>query len=266
MLPALARLLIAEYTRPGERILDPLSGIGTTGVEAVRLGRRYAGVELEEAFVRFQRENLESARRQGAPGAYRVIRGDARALDRCLAALPQADGFDAVITSPPYGDRLGSDRGLGSAPFQELVRQGRFHATAIPRTYGAEEGNLGNLADAAYLRGMRQVWDGCFGALRPGELLLAVVQPCRSGRLLRPLHHETARLCAEAGFELLDEVVAVLGRVEALPNGPARLVSHASFWRRLNVRHLRGEGWPVTLGQAEYVLVLRKPGPAPLPQ
>src|SRR4051794_38137987 len=34
MLPLLARNLVEEYTKPGDWILDPLSGIGTTGVEA----------------------------------------------------------------------------------------------------------------------------------------------------------------------------------------------------------------------------------------
>src|SRR5688500_10560665 len=40
MLPAIAAQTIATFTRPGELVLDPMCGIGTTLVEAVRLGRR----------------------------------------------------------------------------------------------------------------------------------------------------------------------------------------------------------------------------------
>jgi tRNA G10 N-methylase Trm11 len=47
MLPEVVRHAVAHYTRPGELVLDPICGIGTTLVEAVRLGRRAVGVEYE---------------------------------------------------------------------------------------------------------------------------------------------------------------------------------------------------------------------------
>src|SRR4029453_1669607 len=47
MLPDLARRAIRSYSNPGDLVLDPLCGIGTTVVEAIHLGRHALGVELE---------------------------------------------------------------------------------------------------------------------------------------------------------------------------------------------------------------------------
>lgn len=48
---ALMRLLVSDYTRRGETVLDPFMGAGTTGIAAIREGRRFIGVEIDpEAF------------------------------------------------------------------------------------------------------------------------------------------------------------------------------------------------------------------------
>jgi modification methylase len=263
MRPALARTLIERYTKPDDWILDPLSGIGTTGVEAVHLGRNYVGIELEPRFVTLQRQNLKRARKHGASGMGTVYQGDAQRLDgwnRSLKTSLSEDGpVDAIITSPPYGGRLKSERGPRSKLLCQWIEEGRVPATLIPASYGIGPQNLGNLRGARYLEGMRQVYRGCYQCLRSGGLMLLVLQPDREQQHLRPLHHETATLCQDLGFELLDELVAVLGRIVASPGQPARLTTHTSFWRRLAVAHLREAGHPVTLCQLEYVLVFRKP-------
>ena len=43
---ALLEFLIRTYTRPGELVLDCCMGSGTTGIAALRAGRRFIGVEL----------------------------------------------------------------------------------------------------------------------------------------------------------------------------------------------------------------------------
>jgi DNA modification methylase len=39
--------LVADFTDPGETILDPFCGSGTTGVAALRLGRHFLGAEMD---------------------------------------------------------------------------------------------------------------------------------------------------------------------------------------------------------------------------
>jgi modification methylase len=46
----LHRILLAS-TKPGDLVLDPFFGTGTTGAVAKRLGRRYVGIEREAAYI-----------------------------------------------------------------------------------------------------------------------------------------------------------------------------------------------------------------------
>jgi modification methylase len=53
----LHRVLIAS-TNPGDIVLDPFFGTGTTGVAAKRLGRHFIGIERERAYVKGALERL----------------------------------------------------------------------------------------------------------------------------------------------------------------------------------------------------------------
>ena len=50
--------LIKAYSRPGDLVLDPFSGSGTTAVAAALSGRRYIGVELEHRYCELARRRL----------------------------------------------------------------------------------------------------------------------------------------------------------------------------------------------------------------
>ncbi|SFR83223.1 site-specific DNA-methyltransferase [Sphingomonas jatrophae] len=53
----LYRVLLA-CTKPGDIVLDPFFGTGTTGAVAARLRRRWIGIEREPAYVRVARERI----------------------------------------------------------------------------------------------------------------------------------------------------------------------------------------------------------------
>lgn len=55
--------LIGDFTRPGDVVLDPFCGSGTTGVACLRLGRRFIGVELNPAYAAISRKRLEAEER-----------------------------------------------------------------------------------------------------------------------------------------------------------------------------------------------------------
>jgi modification methylase len=57
----LHRLLVAT-TKPGDVVLDPFFGTGTTGAVAKKLGRHFIGIEREEAYRKFAEKRLADVR------------------------------------------------------------------------------------------------------------------------------------------------------------------------------------------------------------
>jgi site-specific DNA-methyltransferase (adenine-specific) len=55
--------LVADFTDPGDLVLDPFCGSGTTGVACLRLGRRFIGVEKDATYAAVARERLEAEAR-----------------------------------------------------------------------------------------------------------------------------------------------------------------------------------------------------------
>jgi len=53
------------YTNPGDLVLDPFNGIGSTGFQALKMGRRYLGVELKPEYATQAARFLEEAERAG---------------------------------------------------------------------------------------------------------------------------------------------------------------------------------------------------------
>src|SRR4051812_26653248 len=81
--------LIEEYSKPGDLVLDPFAGYGTTLVVAERLGREAIGVEISA-------EQLGIIRAR-TTRATQVLEGDARVLSTLVDR-----SVDLCVTSPPY--------------------------------------------------------------------------------------------------------------------------------------------------------------------
>lgn len=57
---ALLERIIEASTGEDALVLDPFSGSGTTGVAALRLGRRYVGIELDASYLELSRRRLDA--------------------------------------------------------------------------------------------------------------------------------------------------------------------------------------------------------------
>lgn len=52
------------WTNPGDRVLDPFAGIGSTGFAALKMGRKFVGAELKASYYRQAVRNLTNANAQ----------------------------------------------------------------------------------------------------------------------------------------------------------------------------------------------------------
>jgi site-specific DNA-methyltransferase (adenine-specific) len=53
--------VLVQVARPGELILDPFAGSGTTGVAAIKTGRRFLGIELLPLYAAIARNRISEA-------------------------------------------------------------------------------------------------------------------------------------------------------------------------------------------------------------
>jgi SAM-dependent methyltransferase len=135
---ALAASVVGHASRPGDLVLDPFAGYGTTLAVAERMGRRAIGIELVS-------EHLEIARRR-VGGAATLILGDARHLAHLVH-----EPVDLVLTSPPY---------MPSTDHPENPLSG----------YATDDGDY-----HAYLRELGSIFRQVAASLRPGGQLVVNV-------------------------------------------------------------------------------------------
>jgi site-specific DNA-methyltransferase (adenine-specific) len=56
--------LIEASSNPGETVLDPFMGSGTTGVVCAKKGRKFIGIEIDEKYFDIACRRIEEAHRQ----------------------------------------------------------------------------------------------------------------------------------------------------------------------------------------------------------
>lgn len=141
--------VVARYgIKPGDWVLDPMAGIGTTAVLAL-YGINVCLVELEDHFCRPMKASWEKMRQNPMLGyelsKVLILRGDARALPIGSA--------DAVVTSPPWE---GTDAQVSADKF----RDSESFAAESARRY-KDGSRRGHAASAeAILRSMKRIRKG----------------------------------------------------------------------------------------------------------
>jgi SAM-dependent methyltransferase len=243
MLPNLAAHAITTYTAPGELVLDPMCGAGTTLVEAVRAGRDAVGVDIEPRYTALAEANLRLAAAHGATAWAKAVTGDATDL---AALLPESSHGKValVLTSPPYG------RGTHG-----LVRATKAGVRKRDHLYGdREDGNLAYAGWDGLLDGFARILAGCYDMLRPGGTMVITCRPVRRHRDdLIDLPGELLAVAASVGLTPVQRCAAMLAAVR-----DGQIIHRASMFGLMAVRRARAEGIPVHLVAHEDVLVLRK--------
>ncbi|MHB2020957.1 MAG: TRM11 family SAM-dependent methyltransferase [Candidatus Xenobia bacterium] len=178
--PELAMEFINFFTRPGDTVLDPFAGCGSTLDACVRTGRKGIGVELSPKWVEACRRRMQALQ---APDV-RVLNADAQRLSEL--DLPT---IDFCFTSPPYWSMLRWSRGGVKSTHKKRAE------TGLDTVYGDDVQDLGNVADyEQYRSGLVAVFGKLYPRLRNGGFLVIVLQNIRlpSGEMV-PVAWDLAR-------------------------------------------------------------------------
>ena len=146
----LIEFLIRSFTEPGDTILDPMCGSGSTGVIAALLGRNAIQVDIEQKFVNWAEEARRKVERTittTPKGWIKNICADARKLSQILRET------DTIVTSPPYVKSVDApndpvrrtERMLKAGLDPKTIVGGRARCGQIDWQYGQAEGQIGNL-------------------------------------------------------------------------------------------------------------------------
>jgi len=245
MLPAIAREAIVRYTEPGDLVIDPMCGIGTTLVEASHLNRRSFGIEYEPRWAKIAEKNLAHARTTGATGQARVVAGDARNIAE-IAPRELRGTAALVITSPPYGASLHGQVRSSAETGKPGVR--KFHYT-----YSRDRANLAHLPVADLIEGFARILHGCKALLREGGIVAVTARPWREHGALIDLPGEVITAGEIAGLQPVARCVALLAGIR-----DGQQIARPSFFQLNNVRKARDAGEPQSAIVHEDLILFQK--------
>ncbi|MFJ9619054.1 TRM11 family SAM-dependent methyltransferase [Streptomyces noursei] len=246
MHPGIAAHAITTYTRPGDLVLDPMCGIGTTLVEALHLGRHALGIEYEPKWATLASLNTRAAAQASSAGTGIVRCGDARHLTD-LAPADARGAVDLVVTSPPYGPSVHGQIRSSRETGEPGVMKKDFR-------YGHDRANLAHVSTERLLEAFTEILVQCRTMLRPGGTVVVTTRPWRERGELIDLPSAVLAAGKTAGLTPSERCVALLAGVRN-----SQLITRPSFFQMKNVRDARRQGIPLCVVQHEDVLIFSKP-------
>jgi DNA modification methylase len=178
--PYVPRNLILKYTGPGDVVLDPFCGSGTTLVEAKLLERNAVGVDINPDAIMVSRNRLDFSNSNKCRIDTYV--GDARKLD-----LVTDNSVDLIATHPPYS-------GI-------IAYSGRRSGDLV--------GDLSNLSLSQYISQMKVVAKECFRVLKFGKHCAVLIGDTRKRRHYVPISVLVLSSFLKAGFLLKEDIIKV---------------------------------------------------------
>lgn len=134
----LYRILLA-CTKPGDIVLDPFFGTGTTGAVARRLGRQWIGIEREDDYVEVARRRIEST--LPLDESAMTTMADKRSAPRVAFGLLVESGLcppgtELVDCKRRFSARVRADGSISSGPHSGSIHKVGASLQAAPSCNG----------------------------------------------------------------------------------------------------------------------------------
>ena len=157
--PEIPYRLIRMFSFVGETVLDPFSGMATTGRVALQNNRSYIGFETNPVY---HSESLRRLSESVLPENSYNCHYDVSNSSSCDMSPVKDDSVGIVVTSPPYWNKA---------------------------NYGEYDGNIGGFEYYDdFLVELQKVFAECYRVLKPGRKMCVVTatRQARIGRLFPP--------------------------------------------------------------------------------
>ena len=177
--------LIRMFSFWGDIVLDPFSGTGTTGVAALKNGRKYIGIETNSEYFEASKIRLQETVEQNK---IELTDDDITILNQsCLEMkfIPN-NSIGTVVTSPPYWNKA---------------------------DYGNSDGNIGGFEFYDdFLDKMNDLIKECYRVLIPGRKMCIVTanvnQNTREyGLVTIPIASDLTKIAQNCGFCLINQII-----------------------------------------------------------
>ena len=151
---ALLERIISASSNPGDTVLDPFCGCGTTVSVAQRLDRRWIGIDITNLAIGLIRHRLRDAYTEAVEQTYKVIGEPVSVEDAAVLAASDQYQFQwwalGLVGARPTEGKKGADKGIdGRIYFHEgdgttrqvilSVKAGKLHAPYVRDLRGVLE-------------------------------------------------------------------------------------------------------------------------------
>jgi DNA modification methylase len=210
----LVQEFIEFFTKPGETVLDPMAGTGSTVVAALRCERHSYGVELSPRYAQIAQEIVAVEQQNLGASAQsitaKIISGDAAKMAN-LAEEFNLPPIDYIITSPPYWDMLHAK----GAETQKKRRQNQ----ELDVVYSDNPDDVGNIPDyEEFLERLVGIYAALKPVLKPKAYLTIIVKNVKKGGVIYPLAWDLGKRLGET-YRLKDEKIWCQDNIRLFPYG-----------------------------------------------
>ena len=181
--PEIPYRLIRMFSFVGETVLDPFSGMATTGRVALQTGRSYVGYETNPEYYSesMRRLTAESSRLDVVDPKFIVHNSSSANM-----STVEDESVGIVVTSPPYWNKA---------------------------NYGAFDGNIGGYEYYDdFLADLENIFRECYRVLLPGRKMCVVTANVNQntkeyGLVTIPLASDMTKVLQMVGFSLINQII-----------------------------------------------------------
>ena len=181
--PEIPYRLIRMFSFVGETVLDPFSGMATTGRVALQTGRSYVGYETNPEYYSesMRRLTTESSRLDVVDPKFIVHNSSSANM-----STVEDESVGIVVTSPPYWNKA---------------------------NYGAFDGNIGGYEYYDdFLDDLETIFRECYRVLLPGRKMCVVTANVNQntkeyGLVTIPLASDMTKVLQTVGFSLINQII-----------------------------------------------------------